>query len=294
MRVEANVSIAPEGSKELGTKVELKNINSFKAVASAVAYELERQVKVLEGGGEVVQETRGWNENKSETFSQRIKEEANDYRYMPEPDLPQVDFSIGEEINLEELKVSVPELPADKRKRFTKEYGFKDTEALERMIKDRGEAEFFEEVMSEIGEDKRLVDTAVNYIDSDLVGLMNKEKVPWGSLKITPENFGELLVKLQNEEISTRTAKDVLAKMFETGADPDNIIQEEGLEQVSDEEEIAKIVKEVISENENAVEDYKRGKETAVKFLIGQAMAKLRGRGNPALLEKLFRENLPK
>ena len=294
MRVEANISVAPEDNKELGTKVELKNINSFKAVSSAVAYEIKRQKEVIEGGGRVVQETRGWNETKGETFSQRIKEEADDYRYMPEPDLPQVDFSTGEEVNLEELKISVPELPGDKRKRFKKEYGLKDADALERMIKDRGEAEFFEEVMSEIGGDEKIVETVVNYIDSDLVGLMKKKKVSWEELKISPENFGELLSKLYGGEVSTRTAKDVLSKMFETGADPDNIIKEEGLEQISDETEITKIVEEVIKENEKAVEDYKKGKETAVKFLIGQAMAKLRGRGSPELLKKLFLENLPK
>lgn len=294
MRVEPNISIAPSGSKELGTKVEIKNIGSFKSVRGAIAYEVERQKKVLEGGGKIVQETRGWDDVKGETFSQRMKEEADDYRYMPEPDLPQIDFSVGEEINLKGLELSVPELPTNKRERFTKEYGFKSPDALERMIKDRGEAEFFEEVMSEIGGDKKAIETIVNYIDSDLVGLMKKKKTSWEDLKITPENFGELITRLKDGKVSTRSAKDILGEMFETGVDPDNVIKEKGLEQISDESEIVNVVKEVIAENEKAVEDYKKGKETAVKFLIGQAMAKLRGRGSPELLEKLFLEHLPK
>lgn len=297
MRVEPNISIAPRGSKELGTKVELKNINSFKAVGSAIAHEVERQKKVLAGGEQVVQETRGWDDKKGETFSQRIKEEADDYRYMPEPDLPPVNFEAEGSIDVVSAKRSVPELPQEKRERFIKEFGLREDQ-VEVLVGDRYVAEYFEETVSELStmgkrpeKNLRLV---VNYLTSDIMGLLNEKGSSIRDLKISPENFAELTLLIEKGEISSRVAKDVLREMFETGADPSNIIKEKDLEQVFDEGEIEKVVKKIIEENKKAVEDYKKGKETVVKFLIGQAMAELRGRGNPELLEKLFREHLPK
>jgi len=297
MRVEANVSLAPDGQKELGTKVELKNINSFKAVGSAIAYEIERQKKVLEKGDKVVQETRGWDDSKGETFSQRVKEEADDYRYMPEPDLPSVDFSSGEGIDLEKARISVPELPSEKRKRFADEFGMREDQ-VEVIVSDRPMSEYFEQVHSELSAMEKTTDKSikllVNYLTSDLIGLLNENKQTIRDLKIKGEDLAELIALIEKGEISSRTAKDVLREMFGSGADPHSVIKEKDLGQVSDEKEIEKIVKTVISENKKAVEDYKKGKDTAVKFLIGQAMAHLRGRGNPELLEKLFLENLPK
>ena len=318
MRVEANISIAKEGAKELGTKVEVKNINSFKAVKNAIAYELERQEEILLRGERVIQETRGWDDKKMITVSQRKKEEANDYRYMPEPDLSPLDFNIKKiAINIDEIKLSVPELPREKRVRFAKEYGFDKSDILNRIIKDRGEADFFEKVVSEAdewmsslnddeklkleyknGEEqkyrKEIITWIINYIDSDLVGMMLANKTSWQNLKITPENFAELAVIYKKGDISTKTAKNVLREMFETGADPSNIIKEKDLGQVVDEAKIIEIINEVISENKNAVNDYKKGKENALKFLIGQTMAKLNGRGNPKLLEKIFEKVLQK
>jgi len=296
MRVEANVSVSKEG-EELGTKVELKNINSFKAVASAIDYEVKRQIKILEGGGEVVQETRGWDDKKNETFSQRIKEEADDYRYMPEPDLPPVNFGVKDGIDLEEVKISVPELPEEKRQRFVKEFGMREDQ-VEVLVADSKLSGYFEEVHSELSAMEKTTDKStkllVNYLTSDVMGMLNEKRTSIGDLKIKAEDMAELVALIENGEISSRVAKDILREMFKTGVDPHAVIKDKGLGQISDEGEVADAIKEVIAENEKAVLEYKKGKETVLKFLIGQAMAKLRGRGNPELLEKLFREHLSK
>ncbi|MDZ4231618.1 MAG: Asp-tRNA(Asn)/Glu-tRNA(Gln) amidotransferase subunit GatB, partial [Patescibacteria group bacterium] len=301
MRVEANISVAPKklfGRGKLGTKVEVKNINSFKAVGDAIESEIKRQSSLLEKGERVVQETRGWNENKKDSFSQRIKEEAEDYRYMPEPDIPPIDFNAPGAPERDEIEKSLPELPWQKRRRFADEYGLTlGSDELERLIDDRGEATFFEEFVSEAkaeGADKDLIRLGINYLDSDLVGLMREKKVPWDELKITPENFAELVSLANSQTISSRITKNVLREMFETGEDPSNIIERMDLTQISDTDEIAKAVKEILQTNSKAVADFKKGKETALKFLVGQTMAKLRGRGNPELVEQLLREHLAK
>ena len=301
MRVEANVSISPKkliGKKKLGTKVELKNINSFKAVKDAIAFEIDRQTKVINGGEEVVQETRGWDENKKETFSQRIKEGSADYRYMPEPDLPPIEFSLQKEINLEDLKNSLPELPVQKRERFSKEYGLElGSDELERLIDDKGEADFFEGFASEVkaadGGDG-VVKLGINYLDSDLIGIMKEEKISWEELKVSPENFAELIVMISNDKVSSKSAKQILREMVATGDDPSHIVERMDLSKISDKGAIEDAVKEVITDNDKAVEEYKSGKETVLKFLVGQTMAKLRGRGNPELIEKLLQEHLSK
>ena len=296
MRVEANISISPSRRK-LGTKVELKNINSFKAVKDAIASEIERQTDILESGEKVVQETRGWNEDKKISFSQRVKEEADDYRYMPEPDLPPLDFTVADSpMDMKELRLSLPELPWEKRRRFVKEYGLqKSSDELERLVRDRGEAGFFEEVVSEIGKkEKTLVKLVMNYIDSDLVGLMMARKIGWGELKITSENFAELMLMLSKNEITSKVAKAILEEMFSTGVDPHQVVGEQELSQISDEGIILTAIKEVIRENAAAVASYKTGKKKVLKFLVGQTMAKLSGRGNPALVEQLLREHLSK
>ena len=301
MRVEANISIRPKqlfSGKKLGTKVELKNINSFKSVKDAIENEIERQRKLIEGGERVRQETRGWNENRRESFPQRSKEEAADYRYMPEPDLPPIDFDKEGALNLQEIKESLPELPYQKRVRFVKEYGLENgSDELERLVDDRGEAEFFEEFVSELQANdgsKSMIKLGVNYLDSDLVGIMKEEKTSWDSLKVTPENFAELIMMVENGKVSSRSAKDILREMFVTGDDPSNIVERMDLTQITDEDAIVGVVQETLKENASAVSDFHKGKETALRFLIGQSMAKLRGRGNPVLVEKLLREHLSK
>jgi aspartyl-tRNA(Asn)/glutamyl-tRNA(Gln) amidotransferase subunit B len=296
MRVEANISIS-SSRRKLGTKVELKNINSFKAVKDVIASEIERQAGLLEKGEKVIQETRGWNEDRRISFSQRIKEEADDYRYMPEPDLPSLDFTADSSpFDIKELRLSLPELPWEKRKRFVKEYGLKrSSDELERLIKDRGEAEFFESVVSEIGKkNKSLIKLIINYIDSDLVGLMMERKIGWRELRVTPENFSELMLMLSKNEITSKVAKAILEEMFNTGVDPHQVVGEQGLSQISDGEVILNAIKEITRENNNAVISYKAGKEKVLKFLVGQVIAKLSGRGNPVLVERLLREYLSK
>jgi len=292
MRVEVNISISDKrqgtSDKELGTKVEIKNLNSFRAVEESIDYEIKRQPEILDKGEEIKQETRGWDDIKKRTVSQRLKEESHDYRYFPEPDLPPLDLT---KFNLEELKVSIPELPAQKRARFIKEYGLLANQT-EILIEDRGLAQYFEESASELRTKLPIPDYQLlfNYFSSDMRGLMNEQKITVRELNITPENFADLIVLLSKGEISSRSAKDILKEMFLTGLDPRQIIRDKGLTKLSDNTIIEQIVGETIKENPKAVEDYKKGKENALQFLIGQAMAKSKGRGNPEIFRKLFKD----
>ena len=219
MRCEANISVSK--TNEMGTKVEVKNLNSFRAVERAIEYEVKRQIELLENGKKVVQETRGWDENKEETFSQRSKESAHDYRYFPEPDLPPIEFS---DEYIEILRATIPELPVEKRKRLTDEYKL-DAKAVEILIKDRALAAFWEKVASELKEwlsdeidNKKFLEAtkvAVNYFTSDLLGFIKEKEIPVSELLIDPENFAELIKMLIKKEINSRVAKDVLREMVE-------------------------------------------------------------------------------
>lgn len=291
MRVEANISL------NMGTKVEVKNIASFKSVQAAIDYELKRQEELIESGGKVVQETRGWDDVHNKTVSQRLKEEAHDYRYFPEPDLPPLDLS---KFDLARIKQEIPELPQAKRQRFVKEYDLSVDQATN-LVANRWDAQFFEESASELEEevDKANYQLLANYLNSDLRGLLAEQAAEivseGGELlagKITPENFADLVKLTQENKINSRVAKDVLRKMFETGLDPSAIVSEGGLEQVSDEGALKTVVQKMISENPKAIEDYKKGKENAIMFLVGKAMAQLKGAGNPEVLRKLFKESI--
>lgn len=293
LRVEANLSVSK--NSQLGTKVEIKNLNSFKAVEESIDYEIKRQSEILDKDEEIKQETCGWDDMKKRTVSQRSKEEAHDYRYFPEPDLPPLDLtSPAGEFNLEELKISVPELPAEKRIRFSQEYGLSPNQA-EILVEDRGLARYFEESASELRTKLPVPDyqLLLNYFSSDVRGLMNEQKISVEELNITPENFADLIVLLSKGEVSSRLAKDVLKEMFSSGLDPRQIIQEKGLKHISDEEVLKRMIEEIIKENPKAVEDYKKGKENALQFLIGQAMARIKGQANPDTLRKLVLEFLP-
>jgi len=291
-------------SQELGTKVEIKNLNSFRAVEKAVGYEIERQTEILDEGEKVIQETRGWNEKKGETISQRKKEEAHDYRYFPEPDLPQLHFGIPSILN--EIKAEVPELPQQKRERFKKEYKLSD-EDIEVFVLNKDFGEYFEQVMSELrnwvkeikakekvgeAEYKKLIKLATNYIITDLQGLLKGVSVASEDFLVTPENFAELITLIYIDKISSKIAKNVLVEMLKIGADPSHIIEEKGLSQLTDEAEVEKIVKDVISKNPKPVEDYKKGKENALQFLIGQVMAATKGRANPDAANQLLKKLL--
>ncbi len=300
LRIEANVSLRPEIPNpksqipnELGIKVELKNINSFKAVYDAIQYEIERQTEILDKGEEVKHETRGWDEVGRKTVSQREKEEEHDYRYFPEPDLPPLDLS---KFDLTAIKTSIPELPQEKRVRFVKEFNLKP-EQVEILVTDRRMAQFFEESVSELQlEDNENLEKErqliFNYLTSDIRGLISEQGIGFSELKITPENFADLIELISHGKVSSRGAKDILKNMMATGLDPHEILKSEGLEQVSGEAELAEIVKKIIEANPAAREDYKRGKENALQFLVGQAMRELRGKGNPEVLQRLFKEQL--
>jgi aspartyl-tRNA(Asn)/glutamyl-tRNA(Gln) amidotransferase subunit B len=289
MRVEANISVS-EKRDTLGTKVEIKNLNSFKAVEKALEYEIERQKKILESGKKVAQETRGWDPAREITFPQREKEEAQDYRYFPEPDLPPLEIS--EEI-IEKIRAEIPELPQQKRERLKREYGL-DEKAIEIFVKDKDFGEYFEKVVSEFDPNlpreklSRLIKLATNYLTTDLLGLLKGASVKGEDFLITPENFAEFITLIEEGKISSKIAKIVLEEMFKTGADPSHIVEEKGLILITDKEEIEKIAHQVISENQKAVLDFKKGKETALQFLIGQVMAKTKGKANPKLAREIL------
>ncbi|MBU6500285.1 MAG: Asp-tRNA(Asn)/Glu-tRNA(Gln) amidotransferase subunit GatB [Patescibacteria group bacterium] len=289
MRIEANVSI------NMGTKTELKNINSFRFAKDAIEYEIKRQIEDLEKGVEIRQETRGWDEAKRKTVSQRSKEEAHDYRYFPEPDLPPFETNV---FDLEALKDSITELPAQKRARFAKEYKLDDKQ-IEILVGSPDMANYFEEAISElramITKPTVLSSGAIatyHYLTSDLRGLMNESDTGFADIKIDPEHLAHLVSLIEKGKIGSRQAKDVLKKMFDTGLDPEDIIKSEGLETVSDSGELEKVVKEILEKNPKAVEDYKKGKAASMQFLIGQAMGRLKGRGNPATLKEIFEKEL--
>ena len=300
MRVEANVSVSPE-LNVLGTKVEVKNINSFRAVEKAIDFEIKRQSELLDGGEKVKQETRGWDDVQNITRSQRSKEEAHDYRYFPEPDLPPLDLREIPEFNLEALKSNLPELPGQKRIRLKKEYGIAGSK-LEIFIQDKSLSEFFEAVVSEFEEllkaepKEKLVGLVVNYMTSDLLGLLKEKGETIAKTEVTPENFAELMEMLYKEELSSRGAKDILKQMIDAPGgeanDPHKIAEREGFMQTMDEGTLGDIVENVLAANEKAAADYKNGKEVSLQFLIGQAMREAKRRkigANPQILSEIIK-----
>ncbi len=294
MRVEANISISKD--EELGTKVEVKNLNSFRSVERAIEYEVKRQAEVLDRGEKVAHETRGFDEMKGTTYSQREKEMANDYRYFPEPDLPALKIS-----KLGFGDMVLPELPWEKRERFKKDYNLTDEKILNIFLQDKSIADFLEKTITHLevqppsgtgGSTSKWIQLAVNYITSDLLGLMKDKELSFEDIKITPESFAKLIGVINSGSINSRVAKDVLALMLEGGEDPEVIIKEKGLTQTSDEGALLEVAKDIIEANPSALADYKAGKENALKFMLGQGMAKTRGSANPKVLEEVFKKLL--
>jgi len=294
MRCEVNISLGK--NEELGTKVEIKNLNSFRAVERSIDFEIQRQKEILEKGEKVIQETRGWDAGKEITYSQRLKEEAQDYRYFPEPDLPRLHIHLKEKsgglFNLEELKRQIPELPWQKKERVKVAFNL-SSEAANQFIQDEELMNFFEQVVREfdkigLNNKEKAVSSAYNYLTSDLKGIMESESITWEKLKITPQSFSQLIVLLSEDKISSRAGKDILIEMIKQGGKPEEIIKSKGLEKISDEGQLKSIISEIIKNNPKTIEDYKKGKENALQFLVGQAMAKTRGAADPKMLEKLF------
>ena len=285
MRVEANISISETDT--FGTKVEVKNLNSFKSVGDAIAFEIKRHAEVLERGEKVVQETRGWDENTGKTWSQRKKESANDYRYFPEPDLPKL--MVTEVFGKDHEKLpALPELPWEKRERLKREFGFSDT-IVEMYVSDQTLGNFFKEI-SGMETNQELVKLASNYISSDLAALMKTANSTLG--KVTARNFMGLMGMLFMGELSSRGAKDALTVLFNEGGDPETIVRSCGLIQKSDTDFLETIVKDVIATNEKVVAEYKAGKEASLQFLIGQGMKASKGSANPKILGDLFKKLL--
>jgi aspartyl-tRNA(Asn)/glutamyl-tRNA(Gln) amidotransferase subunit B len=287
MRVEVNISISKDNN--FGTKVEVKNINSFKAAGRAIDYEFKRQKALLEKGEVVVQETRGWDENKNSTFSQRSKENAKDYRYFPEPDLAKIMISEVDSFNHESLKSQLPELPNQKRLRY-EQFGLKN-EDIEFYINDKNFADFFEEVIK--GLDKEAIVLASNYIVSDLSGLV-KASADFNFGKIESSGFAKLINLIRSGDLSSRGAKDVLKLMFDLGGDPEKIAGENKLIQKSDPEEIKNLAKQIIESNPESVAEYKNGKDSLLQFFVGQGMKITGGSVNPEKLKAAILETLKK
>jgi aspartyl-tRNA(Asn)/glutamyl-tRNA(Gln) amidotransferase subunit B len=285
LRVDANVSVRPKGDTEHGVKVEIKNMNSVRSVGRALEFEEERQRGALEGGEKLIQETRHFDEKAGTTSSLRTKEYAFDYRYFPEPDL--VPFEPSPEW-VARIKESLPEMPAQRRERLATQYGLgaKDVDVL---TATKATADWFEAAASAYGGDAKKI---VNWMIADLFGLLNDAGIELADSKIVPEQLAGLVKLVDAGTISGKQAKTVLAEMFATGKDPDAIARDQGLEQVSDEAELAAVVDEVIAENGDAADKVRAGQMGTLGFLVGQVMRKTGGRANPGMVNDLLRRKL--
>jgi len=280
LRCDANVSIRPKGSSKLGTKVELKNMNSFKHVERALAYEIKRQIGLLLEGKEIVQETRLYDDATQTTQPMRTKEEAHDYCYFPDPDL--IEICVDEEW-LESIKKEIPELPLDKKERFKKEYNLSDYEASI-LTEERTLAEFFEKVCKIYNKPKAVA----NFVLTEVLRMLNQEKIDIVESKLTPEFLAELLELVDKGTISITTAKKIFPEVFLEGKKPSKIVEEKGLVQESSEEKLLAICKEVLQEHPKEVEKYKAGKKGLLGFFVGQVMKKTKGKANPKIVNQLF------
>ena len=286
MRCDANVSMRKFGDDKLGTRTELKNINSFKFVEKAINYEISRQIKELEKGNSIKQETRLYDSTKNTTRSMRSKEEANDYRYFPEPDL--IPIRISKDL-VNEIKQNLPELPEALKKRFIDSYNLSDEDA-DLIIANKETASFFEGVLSHNVSAK----SAVNWITGDLFALMNKNDLSILDSKITPEHIAEIIKNTDNQKISGPSAKKLLELLWESGGNVEKIIIREGLEQISNDNQVEKILDEVIIENQKQFLQLKEGKDRLQGFFVGQVMKKTSGSASPQVVNKLLKEKLSK
>ena len=281
LRCDANVSVRRAGTEELGVKAEVKNMNSFKHVQKALAYEIQRQVRVLEQGGRVVQETRLWDANQEQTFPMRSKEYAHDYRYFLEPDL--VPVTIPQQW-VDEIRGTLPELPQERRARFVRQYTIPDYDAAV-LTASKPLAGYYEEVVKAFPEPK----TASNWVMVELLGLLNKDGREITDSPIPPAELAALLTMLNRGDISGKTAKMVFEKMYQTGKSAALIVQEEGLTQISDQDELLRIVEGVLAQHPGPVADYRKGKVQSFTFLVGAVMKASRGKANPKAVNELLR-----
>ncbi len=279
IRFEANISVREKGADVLNTRVEIKNLNSFRALERATAFEIERQSKILASGSEVEQETLGWNEAKETTYSQRSKEDAHDYRYFPEPDLPPL---VVDEAWLERIRSELPELPRAKFLRFIEQYGLTEYDASV-LIADKATAEYFETAVHGLSSTVA-PKVLANWMTGDLFSLMNQANTSVADLKVRPEALAKLVELVAEGVINQSTGKTVLSEMFQSGKSATEIVEARGLKQVSDEGVISGLVKQTLDENPDAVTSFKTGKETIVNWLFGQVMRKAQGKANPQVV----------
>jgi len=297
-RCDANVSIRPKGQKEFGTKAELKNINSFRFVQKAIEYEIKRQIEVVENGGKIVQETRLFDSDKGITVSMRSKEEAHDYRYFPEPDLLPL---MVDEAWIEEIKGTLPELPAEKRERFVREYGIPSYDAGV-LTAARELANYYEESVRKYegqgarGKGQEISSSKVvsNWVMGELLRLLKEDNRDVKDCPVSPEKLVKLIRMVDAGAVNLKTAKEVFEEVYKTGKEPDAIVKGKGLVQVSDEGTIIKVIDEVINANPKELADYRAGKEKLFSFFVGQAMKATKGQANPQVLNKLLKERLGK
>ena len=284
LRCDVNLSLRPVGQIAFGTRAEIKNLNSFRSVERVIQYEINRQADILESGGKVIQETRTWDEGKGRTYSLRSKEDSDEYRYFPEPDLPPV---IVMEDYIEKLRAELPEMPKEKRRRMIEKDGLPEYDAGI-ITASKALVDFYDAVHTHYGDAKKIS----NWIMGELLAKVNAEGIELNALKIQPEQMAALLKLVDSGEISGKIAKKVFAEMFETGNNPGDIIKKQGLMQISDETALKTMIEQVVETNPKSVEDYKAGKTKALGFLVGQIMKQSRGQANPAVINRLLVEKL--
>ena len=284
LRCDANVSIRKKGEIKLGTRTETKNLNSFKAVVRAIEYETSRQIEVVESGGRIIQETRLWDEETGVTRVMRSKEEAMDYRYFPDPDLPIVIIS---DERIENMQNEMPEFAAKKIERFINEYKLNENEAIT-LASEMELAEYYEAIVKESDEPK----LSANWLLTEILKVLKDKNIGIDKFTITPLNIAKLIKLIVSNVISSKIAKEVFEEMIANNGDPETIVKEKGMTQITDNSEIEKIVEQVLSENLQSVEDFKAGKERALKFLVGQAMKLSSGKANPQMLNEMIIEKI--
>jgi len=284
LRCDANVSVRPAGQKEFGTRTEIKNMNSFKFIEKALDYEIKRQVKILNEGGRIVQETRLWDSNRGITESMRSKEEAHDYRYFPDPDLVPVEVN---NVWIEQIRTQIVEMPDARRQRFITQYGLPGQDA-DLLTSERIIAEWFEQAVK-LGGDPKGVS---NWMMGDLMRLLNEENRPFDECQLKPAQLVEMLVLIDQGTISGKIAKTVFEEMYKTGKDAEAIVKEKGLVQVNDESEIGKVVDDILQKNLKEVERFRAGEEKLLGFFAGQVMKATKGKANPKMVNELLKKKL--
>jgi aspartyl-tRNA(Asn)/glutamyl-tRNA(Gln) amidotransferase subunit B len=284
LRCDANVSVRPVGQQKFGTKAEVKNVNSFRYLQKAIEYEIERQIELLESGGTVVQETRLFDSTTGRTHSMRSKEEAHDYRYFPEPDLPPL---VVDEARVGRVRETMPELPAARRLRFVAAYGLPEYDAGV-LTQSAALADYFEQVAEGAGNPK----AASNWVMGELSRTMNERGLDVADVPLLPSALAGLITLIDKGTISNAIAKDIFPKMFDSGRTADDIVQAEGLAQIGDESAVVSIVRDVIAKNTDAVAQYRAGKMQTFGFLVGQVMKGSRGKANPKMANDLLKREL--